>query len=51
MAFKLGMIVDVYMAYMLMLISILIQGHSDLAEERIQHLIISTTKQAMSMLG
>ena len=52
MAFKRGMLVDLRMTYMLMLMSItltLMQGHSGLAEEKIQLWIILTSKQAMSI--
>ena len=53
MAFKLGMTVDLCMAYnMLMLVLMtltLMQGHSGSAEEQIQRATISTTKQVISI--
>ena len=52
MAFKLGMTIEVSLAYMRMLVSMtltLMKGHSGLAEEQIQHQIIPTTKQAVSL--
>ena len=52
MALILCMTVDLYMAYILISMTLtLMQGHSGLAGEHFQRLIISTTKQAISMLG
>ena len=50
MAFKLGMTVDLCMAYLLMLVSMtLIHSHSGSAKAKIQCWIIWTTKQATSI--
>ena len=52
MAFKLGMTVDLCMAYMLMLVSmtlILMKGHSGSQRQKISIGIISTTKQAITV--
>ena len=51
-AFKLGMTVDLGLAYNMLksMTLTLMQGHSGLAEGKIQRLIIST-KQLISMLG
>ena len=52
MAFKLGMTVDLCMAYVLILVSMiltLMQGHSGLAKAKNQRWMLSATKQAISI--
>ena len=52
MAFNRGMTIDLCMAYMLRLVTMnltLMQGHSGLADDKLQRWIISTTKQAISI--
>ena len=52
MAFKLGMTVDLCMAYVLILVLMtltLMQGHSGLAKAKNQHWMLSATKQAISI--